>query len=69
VPSRGARGVTAYPFGSATVIILGIILIVLGLLLAFPILYWVGGLLLVIGLVLTLLGSTGHPVYGHRTYW
>lgn len=49
-------------------IILGVILLLLGYLLGISLLYYVGGILLVVGLVLLLLGSTGRPV-GGRSYW
>jgi hypothetical protein len=49
-------------------IILGVILLVLGYLLPIPILATIGWILLVIGVVLFLLGTVGHPVAG-RQYW
>ena len=45
-------------------IILGVILLVLGFLLAIPILWTIGIIVLVIGLVLLLLGSMGRAVAG-----
>ena len=51
-----------------TVIILGIILALIGWLASIPVLTWIGVILIVIGLVLTLLGSTGRAV-GGRTTW
>jgi hypothetical protein len=50
-------------------IAIGIILLVLGFLLGFGILWTLGIICLVIGLVLLLLGYTGHPVGGRRWYW
>jgi hypothetical protein len=53
----------------APLIILGIILLVVGFLLAIHILFVLGIILLVIGLVLLLLGSVGHAVGPRRHYW
>lgn len=52
-------------------IILGLIGILLGYFLGISILYYIGGILLIIGLVLLLLGSpaVGHPVGGRRYWW
>jgi membrane protein implicated in regulation of membrane protease activity len=51
------------------VIILGIVLLVLALLIpAIHVLFWIGVALIIIGLVLLLLGTTGRPVGGRR-YW
>jgi Family of unknown function (DUF6131) len=50
-------------------IVLGIILLVAGILLKISILWTVGILVLVIGLVLTLMGSLGHAIGGRRTYY
>lgn len=50
-------------------IVLGVILLVLGYLLGISILYYVGGILLVVGLILTLLGAVGRGVGGRRTYF
>lgn len=49
-------------------IILGIILLVLGFLLGVPILWTLGIILVVVGVVLALLGSAGRTV-GGRTHW
>lgn len=49
-------------------IILGVVLLVLGFLLAIPILWTIGIVVLVIGLVLLLVGFAGHPVGGRRWY-
>jgi hypothetical protein len=53
----------------STVIILGVILIVLGALLDIGILYTIGIVLLVVGLVLWILGAIGRPVAGRRYYY
>ena len=50
-------------------IIFGVILLVLGFLLAIPILWTIGIIVLVIGLVLLLLGSMGRAVAGRRHYY
>jgi hypothetical protein len=50
-------------------IILGIILLVAGFLLKISILWTIGIILVVVGLVLTLLGSAGRAVGGRRTYY
>ncbi|MCV7315528.1 hypothetical protein H7J77_08240 [Mycolicibacillus parakoreensis] len=49
-------------------IVLGIILLVLGYVLAIPVLWTIGIILVVIGAVLWLLGALGRPVAGRR-YW
>ena len=50
-------------------IILGIILLIIGFLLSIPILWTLGIVALVIGLILVLLGAVGHAVGGRRHYW
>ncbi|MFI1760614.1 DUF6131 family protein [Streptomyces sp. NPDC020800] len=50
-------------------IALGVILLILGFLFNIGILWTIGIILLVIGLVLFLLGSVGHAVGGRRHYW
>jgi hypothetical protein len=50
-------------------IILGIVLLVAGFLLKISILWTVGILVLVVGVVLTLMGSFGHAIGGRRTYY
>ncbi|MER6943193.1 hypothetical protein ABT294_04140 [Nonomuraea sp. NPDC000554] len=49
-------------------IILGVILLLLGWLLSISILYTIGAILLIIGIVFFVLGSVGRPVGGRR-YW
>lgn len=49
-------------------IVLGVILLLLGYLLGIGILSTIGIILLVVGVVLFLLGSTGRPIGGRR-YW
>lgn len=50
-------------------IILGIVLLILGYLLPVPLLYTLGGILVVLGVVLWILGGIGHPVAGRRWYF
>ena len=50
-------------------IILGLVLLVLGFLLKISILWTIGIIVLVIGLVLMLLGATGRAVGGRRHYF
>ncbi|HET6298834.1 MAG TPA: DUF6131 family protein [Kribbella sp.] len=49
-------------------LILGLVLLLLGFLLSVPILWTLGIILLVVGAVLFLLGSTGRSVGGRR-HW
>ncbi len=49
-------------------IILGVILLVLGFLLHISILWYIGILLIVVGIVFWILGATGRAV-GGRKYW
>ena len=49
-------------------IILGLILLVIGYFTGITLLYYLGGLLLIIGVVLLVLGRTGRAV-GGRTNW
>jgi hypothetical protein len=50
-------------------IILGIIFLVLGFVLATPILWTLGIILVVIGVILALMGSAGRAVGGRRHYY
>lgn len=50
-------------------IILGVILLAAGFLLSIPILWTIGIIVLVIGMVLIIAGSTGHAVAGRRHYF
>ncbi len=52
-----------------SVIILGIILLVVGYLLAIPILWTLGIILVVVGVILVLLGTAGHAIGGRRHYY
>jgi hypothetical protein len=51
------------------VIILGVILLVLGALLNIPILYTIGGVLVVVGAILWILGSMDRGIGGRRHYY
>jgi Family of unknown function (DUF6131) len=51
------------------VLVLGLILLLIGLLADIGILTTLGIILLVIGAVLWILGSTGRPVGGRRYWW
>lgn len=50
-------------------IVLGVILLIVGFVLAVPILWTIGVILLLIGLALWILGSVGHAVGGRRHYF
>jgi membrane protein implicated in regulation of membrane protease activity len=50
-------------------IIIGIILLILGFLTGIGILWTLGIIALLVGLILLLVGYTGHPVGGRRWYW
>jgi hypothetical protein len=49
-------------------IVLGIILLLIGYLLPVPILYTLGWILVVIGVLFFILGAVGHPVGNRRWY-
>ena len=50
-------------------IILGIILLIIGFVAKIPIVWTIGIIALVVGLILLLLGSMGRAVGGRRHYW
>ncbi|MGZ7080996.1 MAG: DUF6131 family protein [Thermoanaerobaculia bacterium] len=50
-------------------IIAGVLFLLLGLVFGVPILWTIGVILLVVGAVLMLLGSTGRAVGGRHHYW
>jgi hypothetical protein len=50
-------------------IILGVILFVIGFVAEIAILWTIGIILVVIGVILWILGSLGHAVRGRRHYW
>jgi hypothetical protein len=51
------------------VIILGLILLIVGFLFHISILWTIGIILLIIGAILWLMGSTGRAIGGRRHYW
>ncbi|MGF6881244.1 uncharacterized membrane protein HdeD (DUF308 family) [Nocardia sp. GAS34] len=53
----------------AAMIVLGVILLIVGFIFSIPILWTIGIVVLVIGLVLLLLGSMGRAVGGRRHYY
>ncbi|MBV8301050.1 MAG: hypothetical protein JOY68_03910 [Candidatus Dormibacteraeota bacterium] len=50
-------------------IILGIICLIAGFLLAIPVLWTIGIILVVIGLILALMGAMGREIGGRRWYY
>jgi hypothetical protein len=50
-------------------IVLGVILLILGWLLGIGILWTIGIILIVVGVILWILGSMGRAVGGRRHYW
>jgi hypothetical protein len=50
-------------------IILGLILLVVGFLTGLSLLYYLGGILLVVGLVFLVLGRTGRAVGGRKVWY
>lgn len=55
--------------GGLPVIVFGVILLIVGFVLAIPLLWTIGVILLLIGLALWVLGSMGHAVRGRRHYF
>jgi hypothetical protein len=51
------------------VIILGIILLVVGYVTGISIVYSIGGLLLLVGVILWILGAVGRPVGGRKVWF
>ncbi|MER6104090.1 DUF6131 family protein [Streptomyces sp. NPDC001832] len=50
-------------------IVLGVILLVVGFVTGISILWTIGIILAVVGLILWVLGAMGHAVAGRRHYW
>jgi hypothetical protein len=50
-------------------ILIGVVLMVIGFVAAVPILWTLGVILLVVGLILVLMGRTGHAVGGRQHYF
>jgi len=67
-PSSSADGADV-DRGGSRVLVLGLILLLIGWLTGIGILTTIGIVLLVIGAVLWILGSTGRPVGGRRYWW
>jgi hypothetical protein len=51
------------------VIVLGVILLIIGFIATIPILWTIGIVLLIVGIALEVLGSTGRAVGGRRHYY
>ena len=52
-----------------TMIILGVILLLIGYFTGLSLLYTIGGILVVVGVVLWLLGAVGRPVGGRKAWY
>ena len=50
-------------------IILGLILLLIGIFVGIPLLYYIGGILLIIGIVMFILGAVGRPVGGRKVWF
>lgn len=50
-------------------IVIGIVLLLLGFIVGVPLLWTLGMIVLVVGVVLALLGTTGHAIGGRAHYW
>jgi hypothetical protein len=66
---RSAANDQAVRQRESSMIILGIILIIVGLVAKISILTTIGVILLIVGVVLSLLGATGRAVGGRKTYY
>ena len=65
-----ARRLVSHLAGHASdMLILGLILLIIGFVLAIPILWTIGLILAIIGAVFWILGGLNHPVAGRRHYW
>ena len=69
--SRNDRqaGVSPLSEGTDKVIILGLILLLIGYLTGLSLLYTVGGILLIVGVVFFILGNVGRPVGGRKVWF
>jgi hypothetical protein len=54
---------------TSTMIILGLILLLVGYLTGLSLLYYLGGILLIIGIVFLVLGNIGRPVGGRKIWF
>lgn len=50
-------------------IVFGILLLVLGYIFGIGLLYTIGGILILVGVILWILGAVGRPVAGRRTWY
>lgn len=50
-------------------VVLGLILLVIGYVTGLSLLYYIGGLLLIVGVILLVLGGTGRAIGGRRYWW
>jgi uncharacterized membrane protein HdeD (DUF308 family) len=60
---------TQHPNKGATVIVLGLVLLLIGFIAKIAILWSIGIIVLVVGVVLLILGSVGREVGGRRHYY
>ena len=63
------HGPCPHELGAETMIILGVILLIIGAITNLTILWTIGGILVVIGIILWILGAAGRQVGGRRHYW
>ena len=66
---KGHEGMLCAEAEGDTMIVLGLILLVIGFLASIPILWTLGIILVVVGAVLWILGSTGRAVAGRRHWY
>jgi uncharacterized membrane protein len=52
-----------------TMVVFGLILLIIGFVLAFKILWTIGMIFLIVGLVLWAMGALGHAIGGHKHYY
>ncbi|MDT5013345.1 MAG: hypothetical protein QOH57_4962 [Mycobacterium sp.] len=50
-------------------IVLGLIVLLIGVFAGIPILYTIGGILIVVGIILFILGAVGRPVGGRKVWF
>ena len=55
--------------GSKNMIVLGIVLLLIGYFTGISILYTIGGILVVVGVILWILGAVGRPVGGRKVWF
>jgi uncharacterized membrane protein HdeD (DUF308 family) len=55
--------------GNDVMIVFGLILLIIGFVLAFKVLWSIGMIVLLVGLVLWALGSMGHAIGGRKHYY